>query len=212
VAVVLREDRSTRAHLLPNIAALAQSVPDAAAIAIDIPIGLPDRGHRSADVAARALLRQRRSSVFMTPVRAALEAATHAAATAISNEMTGAGVSQQAFALRSKIFEVEAWLPGAPCSVFEVHPEVSFTLMMGQPALAPKKSWQGMVERRQALSAVGISLDHVDPCLGAAVGVDDVIDAAAAAWTASRLLVGAAGSFPDPPDVDPSGRHIAIWA
>ena len=67
------------------------------------------------------ILRPRKSSglwsnsAFFTPVRAALEARDHLTATRWSFELTGHGVSQQAFALRSKIFEVEQWLPDAPC-------------------------------------------------------------------------------------------------
>ena len=209
---MLREGEPPVAHLVPDIGALAESVPDASAIAIDMPIGLPDRGHRRADLAARDVLGPRRSSVFMTPVRAALAASSHAAATAISTETSGFGISRQAFALCSKIFEVEAWLPRASCPVYEAHPEVSFTEMIGRPARASKKSWQGMVERRDALAAVGIVLDYLDPEVGAAVGVDDMIDAAAAAWTASRVIAGSARPLPDPPEIDATGRPIAIWA
>ena len=212
VALALRENRAPSAHFVSNIACLSEFIPDAGVIAIDIPIGLPERGHRQADKAAKALLGQRRNSVFMTPVRAALEAPTHGAATAIATELTGIGISQQAYALRSKILEVEEWLLRARCPVYEVHPEVSFTAMIGRPARAPKKSWQGMVERRDALIEQGIALDGIDPEVGAVVGVDDMIDAAAAAWRAARLLAGAASSFPDPPELDSAGRQIAIWA
>jgi predicted RNase H-like nuclease len=212
VALALRENRVPSAHFVSNIACLTEFFPDARVIAIDIPIGLPERGHRQADKAAKAVLGQRQTSVFMTPVRAALEASTHSAATAIATEMTGVGISQQAYALRSKIFEVEEWLLRAPCPVYEVHPEVSFTAMIGRPARAPKKSWHGMVERRYALIEQGIALDGIDPAVGAVVGVDDMIDAAAAAWSAARLLAGAARSFPDPPELDSAGRQIAIWA
>jgi predicted RNase H-like nuclease len=69
-----------------------------------------------------------------------------------------------------------------------------------------------MVERRDALVEQGITLDGIDPKVGAAVGVDDMIDAAAAAWSAARLLGGAARSLPDPPELDSAGRQIAIWA
>ena len=127
VAVVVREDMTVEAHLLSEIEEVANKVLDATAIAIDIPIGLPTAGIRQADRAARLVLGPRRNSVFTTPVRAALEAPTHAVATALSVELTGAGISQQAYALRSKILEVERWLPRAPAPVWEVHPEVSFT-------------------------------------------------------------------------------------
>lgn len=46
-------------------------------IAIDMPIGLPDAGRRMADTLTRQAVGPRRASVFVTPVRAALEAADH---------------------------------------------------------------------------------------------------------------------------------------
>jgi predicted RNase H-like nuclease len=39
---------------------------------------------------------------------------------------------------------------------------------------------------------------------------DDVLDAAAAAWTARRKAVGEARSLPDPPELI-RGRPVAIW-
>lgn len=212
VAIVLRDGPALDAHFISSIASLSHCVPDARVVAIDIPIGLPVRGHRQADRAAKAALGRRQNSVFMTPVRDALEAPTHSAATSIATEVTGIGVSQQAYALRSKIFEVEEWLLERPCTVYEVHPELSFMAMIGRPAGASKKTWLGMVERRAALASAGIALDNVDPEVGAVVGVDDMLDAGAAAWSASRLLTGAAKSFPDPPELDSFGQQIAIWA
>lgn len=212
IAVALRQDAAPQAYYLPSIDALDHAIPDAETIAIDIPIGLPDAGRRRADVAAKARLGPRRSSVFLTPVRPALEAADHASATALSVQLTGSGISQQSYALRAKIFEVERWLPAAPCGVWEVHPELSFALLLGAPAQASKKSWAGMVERRDALLQVGIDLDRVPNAVAGRAAVDDMLDAGAAAWTARRLFEGAALSFPVPPDMDASGRTIAIWA
>jgi predicted RNase H-like nuclease len=181
-------------------------------IAIDIPIGLPEGGQRHADVAARQFLGRRRNSVFLAPIRSAAEALTHAEATATSRRMIGSGISQQAFALRRKILEVEHWLASATCPVFEVHPEVSFAMLLGRPATASKKTWAGMVERLDALNAAGIDLNGVDPAVGSAVAVDDMLDAAVAAWTARRLADGVARPFPHDPLPDASGRVIAIWA
>ena len=42
--------------------------------------------------------------------------------------------------------------------------------------------------------------------------VDDMLDAAVAAWSAARIVRGEARSLPDPPEVDLSGRRVAIWA
>ena len=47
-------------------------------------------------------------------------------------------LTRESDALAPKILEVERWLPSAPCPVHEVHPEVSFTVLLGNPA-APKK-------------------------------------------------------------------------
>ena len=211
VAVVLDGARATVAHFLPNIAAVEHMVPDAEVIAIDMPIGLLDSGFRLADTAARQALGVRRSSVFATPVRAAVEAATYDEANAISKAINGVGISRQSFALCAKILEVDRWLANAPCDVREVHPEVAFAELLGRPAPSSKKTWQGMIERRDALAAAGITLEAVDPHVGRLVGTDDMLDAAAVAWTARRILHGAARSLPDPPELDPFGREIAIW-
>ena len=91
IAVVISNAGEVSAHHLYLIDDVAAVAPDAKVIAIDIPIGLPEAGRRQADLAARDFLGRRRNSVFHTPVRAALEAATHAEATAASLRVTGAG-------------------------------------------------------------------------------------------------------------------------
>ncbi len=210
IAVAMRPGRA-EAHYLPSIDRLVDAVPDCSLTAIDIPIGLPETGRRHADVAAREFLGIRRDSVFFTPVREALEAPTHADATATSLRLTGAGISQQAYGLRSKIFEVERWLTLATFPVFEIHPEVSFAEMMGAPASARKKTWAGMVERRSVLAQAGITLEHSGRSASSRAGVDDMLDAGAEAWSATRLLDGTARSLPDPPEIDSDGRQFAIW-
>ena len=212
VAVALADGGPPTAHFLAQIADIGSAVPDASAIAIDIPIGLLDTGHRRADVDVRALLGGRRNSVFMTPVRAALAAASHAEGSSLSVAAGGPGISRQAYGLRARIFEVERWLAAASCAVHEAHPEMCFTEMRGGlPPTASKKTWQGMVERRGALERAGITLDAIDTEVGSRVPVDDLLDAAAAAWTARRVLAGTARSIPSPPELDGNGRQIAIW-
>jgi predicted RNase H-like nuclease len=212
IAVVLRPPDAA-AFYLPTISLLTTTIPDASAVAIDIPIGLPTAGSREADKAARRFLGARGSSVFPTPVREAARAASYARANSLQREVTGSGISQQSYALRAKILEVDDWLPSAPCRVWEVHPEVSVAVLIGHPTDASKKSWSGMVQRRQALLSAGINLETKDEPAGSRASVDDMLDAGAAAWTAQRLLRGEARSFPDLPAVaPPGGRTIAIWA
>ncbi|HSH59636.1 MAG TPA: DUF429 domain-containing protein [Acidimicrobiales bacterium] len=212
VAVALSGGKGPEAHYLPTIDALGSLSANADAVAIDIPIGLPANGPRDSDLLAREFLGVRRNSVFLTPVREALEADTHAQATQAGMARTGTGISRQAYALRNKILEVERWLPQSPFPVYEVHPEVSFAVMLGTPARAGKKTWAGMVERRNTLEAAGISLHDIDGEATVRAAVDDMLDAAAAAWTAGRIASGTARSFPDPPELDSSGRQIAIFA
>jgi predicted RNase H-like nuclease len=212
VAVALRPGGAPGAYYLPRISALEVVVPDAALVGVDMPIGLPEAGRRRSDLAVRSLLGVRRSSLFFTPVREALAAPTYPDANGVSLRLTGSGISRQSYALRAKIFEVEEWVGSAPCAVREVHPETSFALLLGHPAVATKKSWAGMVERRAALEQVGIDLGAVSGPATVAAAVDDMLDAAVAAWSAARIAAGVARCFPDPPELTSAGLPMAIWA
>jgi predicted RNase H-like nuclease len=181
-------------------------------VAIDIPIGLPTSGPRQADLLARAVVGKRASSVFSTPIRAALTAATHAEATAMSVKATGKGVSQQAYALAAKILEVDAWAKSARHRCVEVHPEVSFATMAGHPLNHSKVTWAGSEERRRLLADVGIVLPSELGLAGRMAGADDVLDAAAACWTAMRCIDGRAVAHPPEPETFGDGHTAAIWA
>ena len=65
-----------------------------------------------------------------------------------------------------------------------------------------KRTWNGHQERRRILAAAGIDLSMDLGSLGRA-GVDDVLDAAAAAWTASRIAGGDAKWLPADATDDP---------
>jgi predicted RNase H-like nuclease len=209
------EDVVTGAYCAEDIHTLvsqAEAEGPPAVVAIDMPIGLPDRGHRQADVLARAEIGLLWPSVFMTPVREALLAADHATASAINRELTGQGVSVQAFGLKPKLFQVESWVRSTPLRAVEVHPEVCFARLAGAPLTVRKSSWAGAERRRALLASAGITLTGA---LGPATehaGVDDVLDAGAAAWAARRVLLGRAQPLPDPPETFSDGWPCAIWA
>jgi len=183
-----------------------------AALAIDIPIGLPDHGPRQADVLARAAIGSLWSSVFKTPVRDALLAKDHATANAVSRRLTGTGVSIQAFSLKAKLLDVQAFIREGQHRIIEVHPEVSFARLAGRPLTTRKSTWAGMQQRRRLLTSVGIDLDQDFGIAGALAGVDDMLDAAIAAWTARRYVAGEARPLPDPPETFTDGLPSAIWA
>lgn len=201
---------------------LARSIGDLArelsvdVLAIDIPIGLPaDGSPREADHAARAVLGRRSSAVFSVPPRVVLETEPYRAAYQRALDLTGRGITVYTYGLRKKILEVDAWRDQEHRIVHEVHPEVSFVMLatsLGMSApTAGKKSQAGIAQRMELLLAGGV---HVPPEIAKAggVGVDDVLDAAAAAWSGRRILIGTARSFPQVSSLDGRGRPIAIWA
>jgi predicted RNase H-like nuclease len=208
VIVALVGGRFERAFVVDRLADLAGE--EAAAIGVDVPIGLVEAGWREADLDARRLLGNRRSSLFMTPPRAAVRAQTFEAALATCRERTGGvGLSIQAFGLFPKIVEAEAARAADP-RLFEAHPELSFRELGGGVMRYPKRSWNGMDERRRALYAAGIVLDEQLDGAAGLVPPDDLLDAAAVAWTAHRLAAGRSIAVPGEPRV-PAGTAGRIW-
>lgn len=181
------------------------------AVAVDMPIGLPDAGRREADRLARAAVGRLGSSVFVTPTRAAFEASDHASAVVINREHGGAGISIQAFSLKPKLLELEGWVRRTRLRVVEVHPEVSFARLAGEALTVRKSSWAGAQRRRALLASAGIVLEDELGAAGAVARVDDILDAAVAAWSAKRVTTGAAISMPDPPEMFSDGLDSAIW-
>jgi predicted RNase H-like nuclease len=179
-------------------------------VAVDIPIGLVDEGWRACDRAAKGLLGPRRSSVFLVPPRAVVEATTYAEANRVCREVTGQGLSRQAYALAPKILEVDALVGRVP-GLVEVHPEVSFRVLAGE-TLPKKKTWGGVQRRRALLVGAGIELpDDLGPANE--VPVDDVLDATVAAWSGLRIARGEAVRVGDDDHQRRSdGEPIAIWA
>ena len=183
---------------------------DAAVIAVDIPIRYPPppARARSADGAARDFVSPRTSTVFNALHPYVLLEPDQPSASARSLELTGKGVGSTAFALRDKMLQVAPVAERDP-RIYEVHPEVSFRALAGHP-LAPKWSWDGHIERRIVLAQAGIVIPD-DLGRAGTAGVDDILDAAAAAWSARRIAAGRGVSLPNPPEVDTNGRPVAIW-
>jgi predicted RNase H-like nuclease len=165
-------------------------------LAVDIPIGLPEgKEHRQCDLAAKAFLKPRSSSVFFTPPRPVLEAPTYQEGNQLSWHDYERGVSAQAYALGQKILEVDP-IAASDDRVIEIHPEVCFRAMKGEPLDYSKHSWNGQAERRRLIAGAGIGLpDHLSEA--GQVPPDDILDAAAAAWTAWRLAQGTAKVLPE---------------
>jgi predicted RNase H-like nuclease len=195
VAIVLEDGRFVDDFLLRPVETNFAELSDAEVVAIDIPIGF---GPREADQAARSLLTGSASVVFPTPPREVLEAPFG----------PGLGVSAQAHALGSRIVHVTE-LALRDGRLREVHPEVSFRAMnRGQPLGHRKKSAAGALKRLELLQQAGIDLTEIKG--SGSAPLDDVFDAAAAAWSAHRIATATAQSLPDPPQTI-DGYPVAIW-
>jgi predicted RNase H-like nuclease len=209
VAVTLRAGSFHDTCTHPTIEALLDHHPGADVIAVDIPIGLPSSALRQADLLARTFIGSRRSSVFMTPPRQALDAATYQDALATARSLAFGGISRQSYGLAGKILEVDVFAQ-SDGRIVEAHPEVSFCAMAGKPLAYSKKTWNGAFLRRRLLTQNGIVVPD-DAGSAGRVPVDDLLDAAAAAWTAHRVANGIAVSLPDPPEQLSDARAAAIW-
>ena len=203
--------------LAPYVSRLKRG--ELAALGVDIPIGLPGDGDRSADRLARERLGPRRSTFFPTPVRAILQASTWEEASALGREAAGVGLSKQAWNLVPKIRHVdELWTPTVADTLVEVHPEVTFAEMAGGPVLTKKSDPQGMHDRCRLLARhlclPGLAntwrdefIDRLLDSVPRRIRVD-AVDALAVLWSARRLAHQRAIRLGG--ELDPAGRPMAL--
>jgi predicted RNase H-like nuclease len=202
--------------LYPRFAPILEQHPDAAAIAVDMPMGLYESGRaraRPCDQVARQRLGKRACCVFLPPTRAMLCAESYAPLRAL-------GLSVQAYHLIPRIRELDALLtPNLQARVWESHPELSFLAMVGAPIPHPKRTVEGQAARIDALRrAFGDAGDAFANALAAFreqvapkdAGMDDFLDACALAWSAQRCLRGESEVCIGDPTHDARGLLMAI--
>jgi predicted RNase H-like nuclease len=226
VAFVRPDGNDARLRIVPRFADVLAAPERPAVVAVDMPVGLPERtgpGGRTAENCVRPLLGARQSSVFSVPSRAAIYAGDYATACAIAAATSDPPrkVSKQLFNIAPKIREVDEALratPDAARRVFEVHPEVAFWRLNGERALTePKKVKSkpyepGLALRRTLLIGAGLPAETVNAHAPKGAAADDLLDALACAAVARRIHAGTARPFPDPPSRDAHGLPMAIWA
>ena len=233
VAAIRDPEGRLDARVFAGFDALLDALPGDAAVAVDMPIGLPERaghGGRGPEAAIREFLRRRRPSVFSVPSRSAVYARSidaflspderkasyrevcHVAA--LTSEPSRK-ISQQCFAILPKIQEVDRVLRAHHAlrsRVIESHPEAAFWQLNNQREMAnPKKSAAGVNERRALLAHRGLPRAFLDRPVPRRASQDDFLDACAMLLVAERFSRGEAVPFPDPPLRDGHGIPIAIW-
>ena len=215
-----------RLRIVPRFADVLAAPERPKVVAVDMPIGLPERtglGGRAAENCVRPLLGARQSSVFSVPSRAAIYAGDYREACSVAQATSDPPrkVSKQLFNIAPKIREVDEALraaPGQASHVFEVHPEVAFWRLNGEGALTEPKKVKGrpyepgLALRRGLLIAAGLPAKTVETTPPKGAGPDDLLDALACAAVARRIHAGLAQPFPNPPARDAYGLVMAIWA
>lgn len=220
----LDDPAGLRLEVFPSFAGILACVPILAVIAVDMPIGLPERldqTGRGPEKAARRHLGERQSSVFSVPSRAAVYKTDYreACETAQKTSEPPRKVSKQCFYLFPKIREIDALMtPELEDRVFEVHPELAFWRLNGEREMSlPKKiksraNPDGLDQRRDLLVSKGLPAAFLDQQPPKGCGRDDLLDAAANSLIAECCLEGIAKPFPDPFRRDGRGLRMAIWA
>jgi predicted RNase H-like nuclease len=212
IGVELDHGTFVTAHIAGCLTTLLSAINNIHAVGIDMPLGLVETGRRQADLDARDFVGERRNSVFLMPPRAVWKHEDNTwfddsweQANQRCRQLAGYGLSRQAWGLHVKLREANKCLA---TNLHEVHPEVSFAAMNGRRPLEHSKiSWTGHITRRNLLAERGIHLPDQLRDAGNA-RLDDVLDAAAAAWSAHRIATGHASRLPTEP---PSGQeHISI--
>jgi len=224
--VAFVQGEEVRVRIVPRFADITEAPEAPAIIAVDIPIGLPDRigpDGRGPERAVRPLLGQRQSSVFSVPARPAIYAPDYRAActAALATSEPPRAVSKQLYMITPKIREVDTLLREDPSLVdraHESHPEVAFWRLNGDRALAEPKKVKGtpyppgLALRRALLVAAGLPAPVVEAKPPRGAGPDDLLDALACATVARRIQAGQAQAFPATPGRDAFGLPMAIWA
>jgi predicted RNase H-like nuclease len=191
-------------------------------IAVDMPIGLPERSGRPPEREVRARLGGRQSSVFAVPAERAVYCADYPEACRINliHSDPPRKVSKQCFHLFPKMREIDALIaPHHQTRIFESHPELAFWVMNGHTPLSlPKKVKsqpypQGLDLRRELLRKNGIPVDVMSHDFRRRdVGPDDLLDACACTFVAWRILSGRSMRFPADPPHNAKGLRMEINA
>ena len=194
------------------VAPTLDALPLTAIVGIDMPLGLVAEGWRAADLLARRALGRRGATVFAIPARPVWQQEAYAAANRTCRELTGKGLSAQAWGLRRKLLEADRFRRSrqaaeAGVQLYEVHPELSFAALAGGvPVADSKHTPAGLAARRALLGRAAITL----PPRAEGAAENDLLDAAAVAWSARRIAAGTAVALTDPDQRADDGTEIAI--
>lgn len=216
--VSLDDDDHWDMGILSNIGELSVFLPESKLILVDIPIGLKETGptERLCDMEARGVLAKRKFSVFPAPSRQALSCTTYKDACNTNEKATSRKISQQTWAISSKIKQMDDFLSetNAAGLIREFHPEVAFWALNNKAEMLYNKKLQpGHEERLKVLLKIYPFAEEIvckakEMYMRKELALDDIIDATSGAVTAkySQSLK----TLPESPECDSKGLSMEI--
>jgi len=192
---------------------------DAAAILVDVPIGLIEEaeGDRECDELARTVVGPRADEIVAPPAREALRKRRYPVANRTNERATGQELSRRAFELSETIATVDQLMrefSGARDIVAAAHPELSFCAFAGERMHHDRRTAGGYAERLRTLASIDRDAPPAVQAAAEAMGdapvsTADVLDAMALAYTALPHD-GTLRSLPPQPPLDDNGLPMQI--
>lgn len=183
-------------------------------LAVDMPIGLVEKGERTCDLEIRRLAKGRAASVFPAPIRPVLNIEHYVDANALTKRISGKGMSRQSFGILRKIRELDGVVRGMKEGrVYEAFPEMAYVRMNSyEPLKASKHRAGGLLERRKLLTKAYGSVESIERSAKGLKGValHDVYDALAVLETAQHIINGEAQRVPEDSWRDTVGLTMQI--
>jgi len=213
------QDGQYHFRLIPTISDAIYLFEVSYKIFIDIPIGLSSKNYlRQIEKQMRKLLKNRSSTIFNPPCREALHQVDYKSANLINRQITGKGLSKQAFNIGDKIEEVDDFLKTSRSfQLIESHPEICFKMLQRKLLLSKKNTSEGQLERRKIITGFSPELDMtIERALKSysksKTQPDDIIDAAVLCLSAQISLSYNSLTWKDHVFKDEMGINVKIQA
>jgi predicted RNase H-like nuclease len=175
-----------RIEFCPDFKAVLETTHTFEAVAVDMPIGLPDGSYsRDCDLSAQKGLGRRRSSVFSAPPRSCIEATNVRDFQSMHKAIMGKGAGLPVWGIVPKMLEVNRLMeervandPTVQDRIIEFHPELTWQRLADPSKLSSKRGAEGVLQRLGLLERLSQGwLPSFPQKISGNPAIDDVLDA-----------------------------------
>jgi predicted RNase H-like nuclease len=212
-----------RIEFCPNFKAVLEAAKTCEAVAVDMPIGVPDGSElRECDLCAQKALERQGSSVFLTPPRSCLEAKNVIEFQSMHKAIMGKGAGLPVWGIIPKMLEVNRVIedriasdPTLQDRIIEFHPELTWQCLAGSSKLFSKRVTEGVLQRICLLERLSQDwLPSFTEKIPGNPAIDDVLDAIVGISAAHCFMNRADGIRRHPtgmPKRNSKGLRMEIW-